>query len=99
MDHILSHIAAREIPEQSPVDKLIGIEWTLRPPVQKGVPLNVCRRAVRRNCPHPLRLASRRVAAHPRFHMSDLTDQTILYPLFGVCQVPRALMLKPDAHD
>src|SRR5262249_29147202 len=99
VNHVLGHVAARELPEQPPVDELVAIERSFRSAVQEGVPLNGCRSAIRGNLANPLTLASRSVPAHPRFYGSNLAYQAILEPGLRVDQLARALMLQANSND
>src|SRR5947209_10127040 len=60
---------------------LEGIKFAIGPPVEKGFPVDVLRRAVRGHLTHPLALAMRRVATHPRFDLRNLPDYSVVNPL------------------
>src|ERR1700757_4773813 len=99
MDHILCHISPGEFPEQSPIYEPVGVEFPGWPVCQESLPVDILCGAVGSYWAHPLPLSMRRVAAHPRFNLCDLTDQAVFNPLLCVCQRARALMLQSNLHD
>ena len=64
-------------------------------PVSQGLPL---RAAIGRYGPHPLAFSVRSIAAHPRFDLRDLTEYSILNPLFCVGKRTRAFVLQSDLY-
>src|SRR5229473_4313761 len=77
VNHVLRHIPAGKLPIQPPIDELEGIKFAIRPPVEKGFPGDVLRGAVRGHLTHPLTLAMRRVATHPRLDLRNLPDYSV----------------------
>ena len=74
MNHVLGNVAAGILPEQAPVDELVGIESLLRAVREEQVPANVVGVAVGWDGAHPLAFAARCVAAHPRLHHRQLAQ-------------------------
>jgi len=65
MDHIFRDISAGELPEQTPIDELIGVERLRRTAIQECVPIQVVWSAIGGNRADPLSVAVLSVAAHP----------------------------------
>ena len=99
MHHILRHVSARELPEQAPIDKRVGIERPRASAIEEQVPAHVGGCAVRRHGAHPLTLPMRGVAAHPSFDLGHFAYHAVLDPLFRIGQGAGALVLQPDGHD
>src|SRR5215510_4340721 len=97
--HIFGDVAARVVPEQTPIDELVGIERPTRTTVQKCVPPHVCFIAVGGNLSYPLPFATRGVATHPTLHRSDLAHETVPEPLLRIDQIAGTLMLQPDSDN
>src|SRR3954464_9033491 len=96
MNHVFGDVAARVLPKKAPVDESVGIEFTLRPSVLERIPADIRCSAVRGHRPHPLSLAMRRVAAHPRFYVRDLADDPLADPLLRISERSRTLVLQPN---
>src|ERR1022692_1910309 len=70
-----------------------AIGWPVGPAVQKCTPVDVLGSTVGWNRTHPLSLPVWSVAAHPRFHLGDLADHSVLDPLSCVLQRARTFPL------
>src|SRR5580704_19771145 len=99
MHHIFRHVPARELPEQSPVDKAVRIEWPVPPAVQECTPVNVLGSAVGGDGTHPLAFSVGSVPAHPRFYLRDLAEHPVIDPLSCILQRAGTFPLQSDLDD
>src|SRR5262249_25682372 len=92
-------VASRELPEQTPINKLVSIKLPCWASVEEGIPTHVAGYAIGGHRPYPLALAMRRVATHPRLYLRDLPGKALFDPLLGIGESARAFMLKANRGD
>ena len=99
MDHIFGNVAAGKLPEETPVDVLVGVEFGLGATVKEELPVDVLKVAVVGDGANPLTVTAGRVARDPRLDHGDFAEMALRDPIPGVGHAAGAYVLDADLDD